>query len=99
IAADIESAIAEAQGEIDAICAVAPEEATFENTFLALESAGETLNRAWGRVGHLTSVRDSEPLRAAHRAMLPKVTEHYSRIPLNAALWKALQGFAGKPEA
>ncbi|MDQ8200906.1 M3 family metallopeptidase [Pelagicoccus enzymogenes] len=99
IAADIEAALAEAQAEIDAICAVAPEEATFENTFLALESAGETLSRAWGRVDHLTSVKDSEALREAHRAMLPKVTEYSSRIPLNAALWSALKSFAEKPEA
>ncbi|MDQ8182789.1 M3 family metallopeptidase [Pelagicoccus sp. SDUM812005] len=99
IAADIEAALAEAQAEIDAICAVAPEDATFENTFLALEAAGETLCRAWGRVDHLTSVKDSEALREAHRAMLPKVTEYSSRIPLNAKLWAALKSFAQKPEA
>lgn len=99
IVSDIEAAIGDAQSEIDAICRVSPTEATFEKTFLALETAGETLNRAWSRVGHLTSVQDSEPLRNAHRAMLPKVTEHYSRIPLNAALWAALKSFAAKPEA
>ncbi len=99
IAADIEAALAEGQAEIDAICKVTPEEATFENTFLALEAAGETLSRAWGRVDHLTSVKDSEALREAHRAMLPKVTEYSSRIPLNAKLWAALKSFAEKPEA
>ncbi|MDQ8202465.1 M3 family metallopeptidase [Pelagicoccus sp. SDUM812003] len=99
IQSDIEAAIAEAQSEIDAICEVAPEDATFENTFLALEKAGETLSRAWGRVDHLTSVKDSEALREAHRGMLPKVTEHWSRIPLNPKLWAALKSFAEKPAA
>ncbi|MDQ8184974.1 M3 family metallopeptidase [Pelagicoccus sp. SDUM812002] len=99
ITSDIQAALAEAQAEIDAICEVSPQEATFENTFLALEAAGETLSRAWGRVDHLTSVQDSEALREAHRAMLPKVTEYSSRIPLNAKLWAALKSFAEKPEA
>lgn len=99
IAADIEAALAEGQAEIDAICKVTPEAATFENTFLALEAAGETMSRAWGRVDHLTSVKDSEALRDAHRAMLPKVTEYSSRIPLNAELWAALKSFAEKPAA
>ncbi|MBC2605802.1 M3 family metallopeptidase [Pelagicoccus albus] len=99
IQADIEAALKEGQAEIDAICEVSPEDATFENTFLALEAAGETMGRAWGRVDHLTSVKDSEALREAHRAMLPKVTEYSSRIPLNAKLWAALKSFAEKPEA
>lgn len=99
IVADIEAALVEGQAEIDTICKVTPGEATFENTFLALEAAGETLGRAWGRVEHLTSVKDSEALREAHRAMLPKVTEYSSRIPLNAELWAALKSFAEKPEA
>jgi len=99
IEADIDAALVEGQAEIDAICKVTPEEATFENTFLALEAAGETLSRAWGRIGHLTSVKDSEALREAHRKMLPKVTEYSSRIPLNAELWAALKSFAEKPAA
>lgn len=99
IQTDIESALVTAQAEIDAICSVSPEEATFENTFLALEDAGATLGRAWGRVDHLTSVQDSEPLREAHRAMLPAVTEHSSKIALNPELWAALKSFAEKPEA
>ncbi|MBK1876764.1 M3 family metallopeptidase [Pelagicoccus mobilis] len=99
IEADIEAALVEGQAEIDAICEVSPEDATFENTFLALEAAGETLGRAWGRIEHLTSVKDSEALRDAHRIMLPKVTEYSSRIPLNAKLWAALKSFAEKPAA
>ncbi len=99
IEADISAALVEAQAEVDAVSAVSPEEATFANTFIALENAGETLRRAWSRVDHLTSVKDSESLRAAHKAMLPKVTEFYSRVPLNSELWAALKSFADKPEA
>ncbi len=99
IEAEVGAALEMAKDEIEAICQVEFESATFQNTFLALESAGKALSRAWGRVDHLTSVKDSSALREVYNAMLPKVTEFNSSIPLNARLWKALKGFAEKPEA
>jgi oligopeptidase A len=99
IAPAIETALVRAQAAIDAIAAQAPEALSYEATFLALESAAEELNRAWGRVTHLQSVADSPALREAHNAMLPKVTAFYARIPLNAALWRQLKAFAVSPAA
>jgi len=96
---DIEQALEQAKADIEAVCQVSAMNADFENTFLALEKAGDSLSRAWGRVGHLTSVNDSKELREAYNQMLPKVTEFNSGIPLNARLWQALKNFAGKPEA
>jgi len=96
---EIKTALKSAEAEIETICEVTSEAATFENTFLALEKAGETLSRAWGRVDHLTSVKDSKELRETYNEMLPKVTEFNSGIPLNPRLWKAIKGFAEKPEA
>jgi len=99
IEAEISEALGAAKKDIEAICAISPEAATFENTFLALENAGEDLHLSWGRVGHLTSVQDSKELRDVYNEMLPKVTEFNSSIPLNSKLWKALKGFAGKAES
>jgi oligopeptidase A len=96
---DIAFALQQAQARIDAVAAVAPAAATWENTFLALDRATEDLGRAWGYVSHLNAVNDSPPLRAAYNAMLPAVSEFYTRIPLNEKLWQALQGFAARPEA
>jgi Zn-dependent oligopeptidase len=99
IESEVEEALEAAKADIEAICCVKAEEATFENTFMALEGGGERLSRNWGRVDHLTSVKDSKELRAEYNKMLPKVTEFNSSIPLNAGLWKALKAFAVKPEA
>lgn len=99
VESEIDSALELAKTEIEAICQVKADEATFGNTFLALEKAGETLSRAWGRVDHLTSVKDSKELREAYNKMLPKVTEFNSGIPLNPRLWKAIKGFEEKPES
>jgi oligopeptidase A len=99
VRADIALALKQAQQRLDAIGAVAPADATWDNTFLALERATEELNHAWGLVSHLSSVNDSPPLREAHNAMLPAVSEFFTQIPLNEKLWAALRAFADKPEA
>ena len=100
IESDIRAALAGSQEKIDALCAdFDPAGLTLENTLLELERATEDLSMAWGRVGHLDSVRNSEALRAAHNAMLPEVTQFYSRIPLNAALWKRIKAYSTSAEA
>ncbi|MEM1444115.1 MAG: M3 family metallopeptidase, partial [Verrucomicrobiota bacterium] len=97
---DIELALEEAQGRIDALCGeFDPAELTFENTLLALEKATEDLSQSWGLVGHLDSVRNSDALREAYNAMLPKVTQFYSRIPLNEDLWKRVKAYSESSEA
>jgi oligopeptidase A len=99
----IEPAIGEALGRakaaVDAIAARDPAAVTYENTFLALEDALEELNVAWGKVAHLQSVADSPALRAAHNAMLPRVSAFYAGIRLNGALWTRLKAFLGSPRA
>ena len=76
-----------------------PQAPTFENTFLALDSATDGLNRAWSRVTHLQSVADSPELREAHNRVLPRVSAFLARIPLRAALWRRLNAFARLPDA
>ncbi len=95
----ITAALGEARAAIEAIVAVGTgvggaAEATFENTFMALERATERLNFAWGKVTHLQSVSDSPALREAHNAMLPEVSAFFASIPLNPGLWAALKAGA-----
>ncbi len=92
----VESALAEAEARINGIIDD-PAPASFENTFLALEKATESLNFAWGKVTHLQSVADSPALREAHNAVLPKVSAFFAGIPLNPALWARLKAGAESP--
>lgn len=87
----VETAIAAATAAIDAIATRQLAEANYRNTFLALEEATELLNETWAKVSHLSSVADSPAMRAAHNAVLPKVTAFQAKIPLNAPLWERLK--------
>ena len=96
IEADISKALIDAHAAVDNVAARstdAAETLTYANTIAALDDGLETLNHAWGLVSHLDSVNNSPELRDAHNAILPKVTEFFSSIPLNEPLWKTLKAF------
>ena len=101
IVSDITEAIEIAQNQVDLISQPCPagDELTFENTLIALESAYESLSRPWGLVSHLDSVSNSDPLREAYNAMLPKVSEFYSKVPLNSGLWNRIKAYSETKEA
>jgi len=53
-----------------------------------LEDANERLGRAWGQVAHLHAVLDSPELRAAYNENLPKVTQYWTELGQNQALFE-----------
>jgi len=81
-----EAALASHDAEIDAI-ADNGEAPTFANTVTALESAGDPLSRVsalfWNRAGAHTN----EVIQALEREIAPKMSRHYSKIGMNAALF------------
>lgn len=85
-AASFEAALAGHETEIDAIAAN-PDAATFENTIIALETAGDALSRVsslfWNRAGAHTN----DAIQALERDISPKMSRHYSKIGMNAALF------------
>ncbi|TSE27386.1 Oligopeptidase A [Tepidimonas sediminis] len=52
-----------------------------------LDVATERLGRAWGVVSHLNAVADTPALRAAYNALLPRVTEFWTRLGADEALY------------
>ena len=73
-------------------------EVTWDNFVEPLENATEKLGRAWGAVGHLNAVVDTPELRAAYNENLPKVTEFWTSLGQNLALfekYKALKAGSG----
>ncbi|WP_028747489.1 M3 family metallopeptidase [Rhizobium mesoamericanum] len=81
-----DAALSAHEKEIDAI-AGNPEVPTFENTVVALEIAGDELSRVsalfWNRAGAHTN----DTIQALERDISPKMSRHYSKIGMNAALF------------
>jgi oligopeptidase A len=93
----IDSLLAENRALIDAL--VAPEvPATWDAFVRPLEDANERLGRAWGMAAHLHAVLDSPALREAYNENLPKVTQYWTELAQNVALfakYKALAASGG----
>ena len=72
--------------------------ATWADVVEATEAATEPLSRAWGIAGHLNAVADTPELRAAYGQNLPRVTEFWSSVGQNLALFEKYKAIAASPE-
>ncbi|XHS78366.1 M3 family metallopeptidase [Burkholderiaceae bacterium UC74_6] len=61
--------------------------ADYDTLLRVLDLPCERLGVAWGAVGHLNAVANTPELREAYNAMLPAVTEFYTRLGANEALY------------
>jgi oligopeptidase A len=63
-----------------------------------IEDMRERLVRMWSPVSHLHAVMDSEPLRAAYNAGLPKVTNYFTELAQDERLYAGYKIIAASPE-
>ncbi|MGE5522690.1 MAG: M3 family metallopeptidase [Rhodospirillaceae bacterium] len=63
-----------------------------------LEDANERLSRAWGQVGHLNAVMNSPELRDVYNANLPKITQYYTEVGQNQALYAKFKALRASSE-
>jgi oligopeptidase A len=87
----VDELLADAAQRLDATAAS-------EQPLQALDTMTERLDYALGIVRHLESVATTPALRAAFNVVQPKASAFYSSIPLNEALWNALQRYAATSE-
>ena len=101
-AANVEPAIDEllrdTRAELDRLISD-QEPRTFASTIQRLDNLTERLDYAMQIVRHLEGVATTPELRAAYNAVQPKVSEFYSSLPLNDALWQAVLSFSRTVEA
>ncbi len=70
---------------------------TWEGAVEPLERLGDRLERAWGVVGHLMGVKNSDALRAAHEAVQPGVVQLGIRMGQSRPLYDALSALRDGP--
>jgi len=92
--ADVKDAMEQAMvlnlEEIDAI-ANATEPATFENTIVAMESAGKALSRVYAYYGIMSSNVSSPEFRKVQAELAPKLSEFRSKISQNEKLFQRIK--------
>lgn len=84
-----EAAFAAHDAEIEAI-AGNPEAPSFANTVVALEGAGDALSRVSGLFWNRAGAHSNPEIEALERDIAPKMSRHYSRIGMNAALFRRI---------
>ena len=71
---------------------------TWENFVAPLEETAEKLSRAWGIVGHLNAVVDTPALRATYNENQLKVTEFWTALAQNLALFEKYKAIQESPD-
>lgn len=82
----VKKGIVEMRAEIDAIVNN-PEEPTFENTILALETSGESLTRVIRVFGNVTNTDTNDALNALEAEIYPMLTREQDAVTFNPAVY------------
>ncbi len=93
-----ERALEEHEREIGGI-AGQTEPASFDNTIVALENAGQLLRRVEMIFGQLTSADTTDELQAVEREVVPLVTRHWTAVFLNPALFERIDDLYRRRES
>lgn len=72
---------------------------TWDNLVLPMDELSARLGEAWSPVSHLNAVCNNPELRTAYEACLPKLSEFWTELGQNRALFEAYQTLANSPEA
>ena len=97
----IEPAISQLLDEARSVvkqCLEATTDYTWENLIEPIEDIEDKLNKAWSPVSHLNSVANSDELRLAYNACLPKLSEYGTELGQNEDLCKAYHVIANRTD-
>ena len=93
----LEAAMAENLADIDKIAGNSAA-ATFENTIVALEKAGQTFNRVGTIYNVWQSTMSSPDFQAVQKEMAPKLAAFNDKITQNPALFKRIEAVYNSPD-
>ena len=92
-----DAALASHDAEIDEIAGNA-DEPSFANTIIALEIAGDSLSRVSALFWNKAGAHTNPDIQALEREIAPKMSRHYSKISMNAALFARVDALWEKRE-
>ncbi|MDP1708928.1 MAG: oligopeptidase A [Gammaproteobacteria bacterium] len=74
------------------------EHPTWDTLVAPIEALDDRLGRVWSPVSHLNAVLNSDALRAAYNACLPKLSAYATELGQNTQLYQAYQALADSPD-
>ena len=89
----VEYVLADARAKIAALLKQTPPY-SWSNLIQPLEDIREGVDRTWSPVSHLHAVADNPEVRDAYNACLPKLTEFFTELGQNEALFNAYRAIA-----
>jgi oligopeptidase A len=95
VAPAIDELLAQSRAAIAAVTDAPP---TWEAFVAPLEDTNERIGRAWGQVSHLHAVMDSPALREAYNANLQKITQYWTELGQNEALFAKYKQLFASPQ-
>ncbi|HHQ41430.1 MAG TPA: oligopeptidase A, partial [Chromatiales bacterium] len=93
----VDAVLAENRARLAEVVRAAAGAPAWEAVGEPLERMEERLGRVWSVVRHLHAVRDSEPLRAAYNACLPRLSDYHTELAQNEDLYAAYRALAEAP--
>ncbi len=93
IASNLEAALAEANNTVQSALEN-KSNLSWESLVTPLEEMEASVDRLWSPVSHLNSVKNSDDLREAYNACLPKLSEFSTALGQNKGLYKQYQSLA-----
>jgi oligopeptidase A len=91
----VDKLLAECRARIEALTDRA-DLPTWESFVEPLEELDDRLSRSWSPVGHLNSVVNSDELRQAYNACLPKLSDYGTEVGQNRALFEGYRAVASE---
>lgn len=92
----IDQLLKENQEGIEALLANRPR--TWETLMAPLSALNDRLQQAWSPVSHLNAVMNSEALRKAYNACIPKLTDYHTFLGQHQTLYQTIQVLKESPE-
>jgi thimet oligopeptidase len=99
VATECAAAMKECDDRIAAVVATPPARRTFENTFVALESAMDVVAKADGRYAFMSYVSSDDALRETAREWDEKLSQYAVQISFREDLYQAVKEYAATPQA
>ncbi len=98
IESELDKILAHNQQAIET-CVTNNTQPTWESLVLPLDQLHDDLNNFWSPISHLNSVKNSPEIREAYNACLPKLTQFYTELGQNKALYQAYKALAESDQA